>query len=185
VVKLYAAKHNPFVYFQNVQQGSDPKNSLRHIASFGALLRDLGSGHVPTFSFIAPNQCNDQHGRGNAGAFCNFDPTSHGTQSGLNPALIYRGDVTVHRLVSAIKDSPAWQAGNNVIVVLWDENDYSTAPNINQVLTIVDTNYGVHGVHSTQFYTHFSLLKSLEAGFGPPCLNHACDESVKVMSDLF
>ena len=66
-----------------------------------------------------------------------------------------------------------------------DENDYSTAPNINQVLTIVDTNYGVHGLQSAQFYSHFSLLKSLEAGFGLPCLNHACDESVKVMSDLF
>jgi phosphatidylinositol-3-phosphatase len=28
-------------------------------------------------------------------------------------------------------------------------------------------------------------LKSLEAGFGLPCLNHACDDSTKVMSDLF
>jgi phosphatidylinositol-3-phosphatase len=50
---------------------------------------------------------------------------------------------------------------------------------------IVDTNYGVHGVKSSTFYTHFSLLKSLEAGFGLPCLNHACDESTKVMWDLF
>jgi hypothetical protein len=49
---------------------------------------------------------------------------------------------------------------------------------------IVDTNYGVHGVKSANFYTHFSL-KSLEAGFGLPGLNHACDESTKVMSDLF
>jgi phosphatidylinositol-3-phosphatase len=40
-------------------------------------------------------------------------------------------------------------------------------------------------VRSANFYTHFSLLKSLEAGFGLPCLNHACDESVHVMSDLF
>jgi phosphatidylinositol-3-phosphatase len=185
VVRLYAAKHNPFVYFQSVQEGSDPKNSLRNVVGFGALFRDLGSGHVPTFSFIAPNQCNDQHGRGNGGAFCNFDPTSNGTQAGLNPALIYRGDVTVKRLVRAIKSSRAWHEGRNAIVVLWDENDYSTAPNINRVLTIVDTNYGVHGVHSAHFYTHFSLLKSLEAGFELPCLNHACDESVKVMSDLF
>jgi hypothetical protein len=29
------------------------------------------------------------------------------------------------------------------------------------------------------------LLKTLEAGFGVPCLNHACDASVHVMSDLF
>jgi len=28
-------------------------------------------------------------------------------------------------------------------------------------------------------------LKSLEAAFGLPCLNHACDSDVKVMSDLF
>jgi hypothetical protein len=146
---------------------------------------DLGSGKVPTFSFIAPNQCNDQHGRGNAGAFCNFDPLSDGSQAGLNPALIYRGDVTVQRLVTAIKSSPTWKVGHNAIVVMWDENDYSTAPNTNQVLLIVDTNYGVHGVQSAQRYTHFSLLKSLEAGFGLPCLNHACDSSVGVMSDLF
>jgi hypothetical protein len=30
-----------------------------------------------------------------------------------------------------------------------------------------------------------SQVKSIEAGFGLTCLNHACDENVKVMSDLF
>jgi hypothetical protein len=34
-------------------------------------------------------------------------------------------------------------------------------------------------------YTHFSLLKSLEAAFELPCLNHACDHDAHVMSDLF
>jgi hypothetical protein len=132
-----------------------------------------------------PNQCNDQHGRGNAGAFCNFDPTSDGTQAGLNPALIYLGDVTLQRLLTAIKGSPAWSDGKNAIVVVWDENDYSLAPNVNQVLLIVDTNYGVHGTQSGRRYNHFSLLKSLESGFGLPCLNHACDEGVNSISDLF
>jgi phosphatidylinositol-3-phosphatase len=84
-----------------------------------------------TPSFIAPNQCNDQHGRGNAGPFCNYDPVSDGTQAGLNPALIDQGDVTVRRLVTAIHKSPAWRRGNNAIVVLWDENDYSLWPNTN------------------------------------------------------
>ena len=59
------------------------------------------------------------------------------------------------------------------------------SPNINQVGTIVATNYGVHGVKSNTRYTHFSLLKTLEAGFGLPCLNHACDKDVAVMGDLF
>ncbi len=188
IVALYAVKHNPFVYFRSVQQGHNPFNSFRNSVGFdGAhgLYADLASGDVPSFSFIAPNQCNDQHGRGNAGAFCNYDPTDDGTQAGLNPALIYRGDVTVQQIVRAIHKSPAWRHGRSAIVVVWDENDYSTAPNTNQVMTIVDTNYGDHGVQSDKFYTHFSLLKSLESGFGLPCLNHACDDNVKVMSDMF
>jgi hypothetical protein len=188
VVFLYAVKHNPFAYFRDVEEGQDRRNSLRNVVDFEGphgLFADLGSGHVPSFSFIAPNQCNDQHGRGNGGAFCNFDPTSDGTQAGLNPALILRGDASVERLVTAIHRSPAWREGHNAIVLLWDENDYSTAPNTNQVLLVVDTNYGPHGVSSSRRYTHFSLLKSLEAGFLLPCLNHACDDGVQVMADLF
>jgi phospholipase C len=188
LVLLYAAKHNPFVYFKSVQQGS-ANNSLANVVGFdgpGGLYADLRTGRVPAFSFIVPNQCNDQHGRGNAGATCAFDPQTNGSQSGLNPALIYRGDVTVQAIVAAIKSSSVWtKGGDNAIIVMWDENDYSTAPNVNTVLVIVDTSYGVHGVTSSVLYNHFSLLKTLEGGFGLPCLNHACDADVEVMSDLF
>ena len=188
IVALYAVKHNPFAYFRDVQEGYDShlslKNTVPFIGPYG-LYANLADGRVPTYSFVAPNQCNDQHGRGNAGPFCNFDPTDNGTQAGLNPALIQRGDVTVLRLVQAIKASPVWQEGKNAIVIVWDENDYATAPETNQVPLIVDTNYSKQGVHSSVRYTHFSLLKTIEAGLGLPCLNHACDADVKVMSDLF
>ena len=83
-----------------------------------------------------------------------------------------------------IKKSPIWSQGQNAIVILWDENDYSLAPNINQVLLIVDTNYGTHGMSSNTYYNHFSLLRTVEAGFGLPCLNHACDASTNIISDL-
>jgi hypothetical protein len=91
----------------------------------------------------------------------------------------------VKQIVTAIKQSPVWTSGRTAIVVLWDENDYSIAPNVNQVMLIVDTNYGQHGIQSAVAYNHFSLLKSIEAGLGLPCLNHACDKNVNVMSDLF
>lgn len=188
LLKLYAAKHNPFVYFKSVQDGTDRHNSLANVVGFegsGGLYDDLATGRVPDLSFIAPNQCNDQHGRGNGGSQCAFDPVDDGSVAGLNPALIYVGDLTLRTLVAAIHRSPVWGHGRNAIVVVWDENDYSFVPNLNQVLTIVDTNYGPHGKQSGRYYTHFSLLKSLEAGLGLPCLNHACDESTKVMSDLF
>ena len=188
LLKLYAAKHNPFVYFKSVQDGTDPNNSLANVVGFegkSGLYEDLASGHVPNLAFIAPNQCNDQHGRGNGGSQCAFDPVTDGSQAGLNPALIYVGDLTLRTLVNAIHRSPAWRNGRSTIVTVWDENDYSFVPNLNQVLLIVDTNYGAHQVTSGKYYTHFSLTKSLDAGFRLPCLNHACDANVKVMSDLF
>jgi len=83
LIKLYAAKHNPFVYFRSVQEGG-----LDDVVGFqGAhgLFDDLATGRVPNFSFIAPDQCNDQHGRGNAGPHCDFDPSNDGSRTGSTP----------------------------------------------------------------------------------------------------
>ena len=171
MVQLYAAKHDPFVYFRDIQEGP----AIRNIVGFDGtqgLYADLRSGHVPNFSFIAPNQCNDQHGRGNAGADC------------TGAALMYRGDVAVNKLVQAIKSSPAWRDGRNAIVVTWDENDYGVAEP-NRVLTMVINNHPGPRVVDNTFYDHFSLLRTLEGGFGLPCLNHACDASSTVMASLF
>jgi phosphatidylinositol-3-phosphatase len=212
VVQAYAVKHNPFAYFQSVQEGTLRNSSLANINGFDGprgLYADLASGNVPSFAFIAPNQCNDQHGRSNGDAFCAFDfgvangnGLTVGTQDGLNPGLIQQGDVTIERLVKAIHASPVWRDGRNAIVIVWDENDYSGSqtqssglfPPATQnkvVLTVQLNGDGdndaddVAGVQSGTYYNSFSLLKSLESGFGLPCLNHACDSNVSVMSDLF
>ena len=45
IVLLYAAKHNPFVYFRDVQEGTNPRNSLQNVVGFegpGGLYQDLG-----------------------------------------------------------------------------------------------------------------------------------------------
>ena len=148
IVGLYAAKHNPFVYFQSVQSGQDSRNSLRNVVAFDGmrgLYADLATGNVPNYSLIAPNQCNDQHGRGNAGPFCLYDSNNQGTLVGLNPAAMAQGDREVHNLVEAIHSSSVWHQGHTAIVIVWDENDYSVGiPN--QAAAIVDTNYGATGV---------------------------------------
>jgi phosphatidylinositol-3-phosphatase len=206
VVQDYAVKHNPFAYFQSVQEGTLPNSSLANIVGFDGrrgLYSDLASGEVPSLAFIAPNQCDDQHGRSNADAFCAFDfgvlngnGLTNGTQVGLNPGLIQQGDVTIERLVKAIHASPAWHDGRAALVIVWDENDYSGSPaqssglfppaNQNKVVLAVQTNRDDDGgIQSNHYYNSFSLLKSLEAAFGLPCLNHACDPGVDVMSDLF
>jgi hypothetical protein len=198
-LKLYAAKHNPFAYFQSVQEGTGAMGLSNVVPFDGAhgLYADLARGSVPSLSFIAPNQCNDQHGRGNGDAFCQFDTVDNGGVVGLNPGLIAQGDATLQHLVEAIKASPAWDDGRSAIVIVWDENDYSgvaTAPaagtafpasNQNTVLLTVETNYRkAPNVASNVSYNHFSLLRTLEGAFGLPCLNHACDSGVAVMSDL-
>jgi phosphatidylinositol-3-phosphatase len=207
IVQAYAVKHNPFAYFRSVQEGDAPDNSLRNMVGFEGpqgLFADLATGRVPSLAYIVPNQCDDQHGRSNGDAFCQFDPgtaaymgSTDGTQVGLNPGLSAQADTTVERIVQAIEASPAWRNGQNAIVIVWDENDYSgiASPqppntlfppqNLNRVVLTVQTNYGKHGVQSNTSYNSYSLLKSMEAAFRLPCLNHACDSTVNVMSDLF
>ena len=205
VVQLYAVKHNPFAYFRSVQDGWDASNSLANVVGWDGphgLFADLASGDVPALVFIAPDQCDDQHGRSNSDAFCAFDygennsGYTYGTQVGLNPGLIRQGDVTIERLVASITASQVWKEGHNAIVIVWDENDYSgsttqlsglyPSQNQNRVVLTVQTNSRKRsGTTSSKYYTSYSLLKSLEAGFHLPCLNHACDANVAVMSDLF
>ncbi|MDP9065057.1 MAG: phosphoesterase [Pseudomonadota bacterium] len=188
---LYAVKHNPFAYFASIQEGDDSRNGLQNIVGFGGphgLFEDLVHGQVPNLVFIAPNQCHDQHGRNGAtaGPECDYDPNDNGTLVGLNPALMYEGDQELEQLVTAIKTSPTWKRGNSALVIVWDENDYSVNPTTNQVALLVDTNdQDGYGIKSDRFYTHFSLLKTMEASFGLPCLNHACDSDTEVMTDLF
>ena len=198
-LKLYAAKHNPFVYFKSVQEGRGHIGLKSVVAFDGAtgLYADLARGTVPSLAFIVPNQCNDQHGRENGDSFCSFDNNDNGSVAGLNPGLMAQGDATVQHIVEAIRMSPAWSDGRNAIVIVWDENDYSGIPgalaagtpfpkaNQNTVLLTVETNYRKSARASNEYYDHFSLLRTLEAGFRLPCLNHACDDSSKVMTDLF
>jgi len=172
--QLYAVKHNPFAYFGSVQAGTTEGLSLKQITDFHQLYADLNSGHVPNLAFIAPDQCHDQHSRG---------ATEMGTGCSVDQNAIAQGDAGLSTLIAAIHNSPVWKEGRAVIVTVWDENDYSSLPN--QVATIIDTNYGPHGKPSNVMYNHFSLLKTMEAGFGLPYINHAADKNVKVMSDLF
>lgn len=186
VSALYRVKHNPFAYFASIQ-ATAVNGQIPGMVSFlgqDGLYADLATGNVPNFSYIVPNQCDDQHGTGSY-EFCSGDPDDNGTLNGLNPGLMAVGDQTLQQIVTAIKASPVWAKTKSAIIITWDESDYSPFPVTNQVTTIVDTNYGSKGVQSTAYYTHFSLLKTIEAAFRLPCLNHACDAGTRIMADMF
>jgi len=182
IQKLYAVKHNPFVYFENVESGNDASLSLDQVVDFdgpNGLWADLVSEErTPDLAFIVPNQCHDMHGFVSGGtAICS---TGNNLETSLT---VQQGDAEVAKLVNGIKASKAWRHGRNAIVLVWDENDYSNAAN--HVVLLVETNYAANGTVSSVPYDHYSLLRTLEAGFGLDCLNHACDDTSLVMNDVF
>jgi hypothetical protein len=181
IQKLYAVKHNPFAYFQNVEMGSNPALSEAQIVDFdgtNGLWADLNSGDAPNFSLIVPNQCHDMHGFVSGGTpICS---SANSTDTGY---LIQEGDADVAKIIGNIKSSKAWSKGRNAIVLVYDENDYGNAANT--VVMTVETNYSSNGRVSGYPYDHYSLLRTLEAGFGLPCLNHACDPTSLIMNDMF
>jgi hypothetical protein len=181
IQKLYAVKHNPFAYFDNIERGLNPDLSLEQVQDFDGpdgLWADLQTRSMPNLAFIVPNQCHDMHGFVSGGTpICS---TATAAESGL---LMQAGDAAVAKIVTGIKASPAWQRGRNVIVLVWDENDFSNAAN--RVVMLVETNYAPNGRKDADFVDHFSLLRTLEAGFDLACLNHACDPTSKVMNVMF
>jgi phosphatidylinositol-3-phosphatase len=188
IQKLYAVKHNPFAYFQNIELGQDDDLSLAQVRDFDGtdgLWADLQFWSVPeshekapNLMVIVPNQCHDMHGFVSGGT-----PICSTKTPAESAFLMSEGDAEVAKLVNGIKASEAWQHGRNAIVLVWDENDFSNAAN--NVVMLVETNYARNGRVSNKPYDHFSLLRTLEAGFGLPCLNHACDPTSKVMNDMF
>ena len=181
---LYASKHNPFVNFAGVQNNPAAQ---QNIVPDTQLTTDLQSGQAPNFSYIVPDQCNDMHGT----TGCSGDST-----------LIPAGDQYVANTVSAITASSAWQRGNNAIVVVWDENDFSVDnPNGccdadgthandggggGHVAAIVITNNGPRGLQDPTPYNHYSLLQTIQRAFHLGCLQNTCDTAnVTPMARLF
>ena len=198
--KLYAVKHNPFPYVAEVQD--DPAQFAKQVP-IEQLFSDLGSGQVPAFSYIVPDQCRDMHGIGNPLAPC-------GGAFNTDDNDVKRGDDETGWLVNGILGSKAWQRGRNAIFIVFDEGNgpltcpynpdagIDTAPgsllpgadcyaaaNFNdKVVLIAITNYGVRGVQDSRFQSHFSLLKTIEAAFGLSYIGHAKDATTNTLAPL-
>ena len=198
--KLYAVKHNPFPYVAEIQ--NDPAQFAKQVP-IEQLFSDLGSGNVPAFSYIVPDQCRDMHGIGNPLAPC-------GGPNDTDDIDVKRGDDETGWLVNGILGSRGWQSGRNALFIVFDEGNgpltcaydpdsrTDTAPgsllpgadcyapgNFNdQIVLIAITNYGVRGVQDSRVQSHYSLLKTIEAAFGLPYLGHAADSTTKTLAPL-
>ena len=60
---LYAAKHNPMIFFDNVTGVNNPQSAycIAHERPYTELATDMTSGKVARYNFITPNLCSDMH----------------------------------------------------------------------------------------------------------------------------
>jgi len=185
-VKLYAQKHDPFMYFADIRE--NPAR-MANIVPLDRLEEDLEGrrDHAPDFVWISPDQCHDMHGVSPAQAALVGMPTCGYPDSGLDHGAIQLGDAFLRDTVTRLMRSKAWAEGA-VLAIAWDEDDYSgyagccgsptttggavlggaQAPAI-----IVRSHHAKHVVSSTP-YNHYSLLGTIQHVWGLGCLGATC-----------
>jgi hypothetical protein len=155
-----APKHNPFVYFTDINDNVSPTAArcLAHVRPFSELATDIASGSVARYNFITPNLCHDMHD-------CSVAAGDEWLQTNLPPILA----------------STAYKNGG-VVFVTWDEGEDFDGP----IGMIVLSPKAKVGYSSSIHYDHGSLLKTVQEIFGVgPLLRHAGDPTTRDLSDLF
>jgi hypothetical protein len=166
---MYAAKHDPFVFFQDIS-GNPPSASApecaNHHQSYADFAGDLSSpSGMRGYVFITPDLCNDMHGALTCPSFL------------LDGPNIKAGDTWLkNELPRIIAYTEAHD--DAVIFLTWDEGDSS-----NLVPFIAIGKYVKKGYTSTVAYTHGSIVKTVENLFGLPTL--ASVSSNNDLRDLF
>ena len=159
---LYAAKHNPFVFFADVS-GNPPNETsapcVAHTRNLKALSADLAVGRLADYVFITPNLCNDMHGA--ADCTGNAIRTGDDFLKGLLPPLL------------------AWAANNSgLVLVAWDEGKRTP------LIPFIAAGPGVKQNYAGQvLYSHRSIIKTVERIFSLPVLPAVADAND--LSDFF
>jgi hypothetical protein len=155
----YATRHNPFVYYGGIVHDQTRCNA--HDVPYTDFATDLGANTVPNYSFIVPNTCNDAH---NEGDTCGLDTA----------------DTWLSNNVPQILSSPAY-ADRGVLIITFDESNAGDQRGCcktskgGRIFTLVLSPLSTHaGTHSSMPYSQYSMLRTIEDGFGLKCLRTAC-----------
>jgi phospholipase C len=154
---LYAPKHNPMVYFDDVTNSNDAHSSycIAHVRPYGELSTDLQQNILARYNFITPNLCNDMHD-----SCAPLDDP------------VKQGDSWLALNLPALLSSRAYQDGG-IIFITWDEGLAGDGP-IGMIVLSPDAKGG--GYSNTTHYTHSSTLRTLQEIFGvTPLLGDAAN----------
>ena len=133
----------PMLYFADVRD--NPAYCASHVVPLEQLSGDLSSAATtPNFAWIAPDDCSDMEGCG-----------------------IAAGDAFLKAELTQIMNSPAWRTQRSLAVITFDEDAQDSQHPAQRVPTIVIGSQGVRrGVTDSTRYTHYSLLRTVEAALG-------------------
>src|ERR1700733_3478716 len=163
---LYAPKHVPFVFFDDVTNtnSSTSQKCIQHIRPYSELATDLTQGSVARYNFITPDLCDDMH---NSTGCASTDSVKN-------------GDGWLARELPKILASNAYTTGGAVFIT-WDESEGGDVP-IGMI--VLSPNAKGHGYSNSIAYTHSSTLRTVQEIFGAtPLLRDAANASD--LSDLF
>ena len=178
----YAARHNPFIYFQSLLDSGD---CLAHDVDLAQLSSDLGNASTtPNFAFIVPNLCEDGHDA----------PCIDGRPGGLVSA-----DLFLRTWVPRILGSPSWTE-NSLLIITFDEADggdggacCNEMPGLNTITpggatpgpgggrtgAVLISRFIQPGSINDTPYNHYALLRSIEDLFALPHLGFAAQPGLK------
>lgn len=196
-IKLYAQKHDPFMYFSDIRNNPE---RMEKIVPYSQFDQNLDSGNVPNFVWISPDQCHDMHGVSTQNAQFLGNPACASPASGLDHSVIKLGDNYLRSAVDEITESRVWHTQKSALVIMWDENDYTSANGCchspigvdghvlggsNAPAMVLTSRDPEHFVDSTTPYNHYSLLATIEQLWGFGCLENACGFSKSQLMTKF
>ena len=158
---LYAQKHNPFVYFKSVALNPARLVKVKPFVP-DELRAELADPQLASkFIYIVPNLCDDEHGA----AGCRNDA-----------AALAAGDAFLAKTVPAILSSPAF-TDRSVLFITWDNSTGNGACCGDWIgggrLPLIAVTKHAKRVRGATPTNHYSLLATVEDGFGLPRLANA------------
>jgi YVTN family beta-propeller protein len=151
----------PMTYFTDVRDR--PAYCAAHLVPLQSLQTDLKSAATtPNFAWVSPNDCTDME--------------SCGIKSGDGFLEQYLGDIMA---------SPAWRTQRSLAIITFDEDSTDFQHPAQRIPTIIVGSRGVRqGYVSYVRYTHYSLLRTIEAALGLGTLTQN-DRFAQPVNDIF
>lgn len=143
----YTIDDLPFYFFKDVK--ANPANCQQHLVPLTMLGTDLQrTATTPTFAWLSADDCDDMEGCG-----------------------VQAGDTWLSQTLPTIFNSPAWRNQRSLLVVTFDEDAADGQQQLQRIPTLILASKGLRaGTSSSVRYTHYSVLRTIEAALGLPTL---------------